>query len=664
MFIKMYLKNGFVLLLAFVLFCCKKNELDTGFLNKEAINQADTTAIWLQKRYNYNNSKKYFLVFDTYYTTKIQKQKYNDAAKILRIVSKLLSDNSDYNAPFLNKIICFDSTYSKNIAPHKTIFVSNYLANNYLDKGDFKNSETYFKKSISINPLDYQSTAAIAQAYSGLSFIYFETGQQKLSLQSNLKSLFYYKKSNDSAGMGLVNMNYSRVYRALKNRKLAYAYVNKAIHFFYKIQDTSKLYTALYNKIGIYEDFSDPKMNALMDSVFIEYNKSRFDNNALKIAIWNCRIENLIAEKKLAQAKQMIDELRPIVKKLNSTDWTDDFDGILIKYELALHPKNADLSKIINLIEPLYQKKQFRYLVWYYTVLKKYCIQNHDYKNALKFNEALIKVKDSIGTISMQDKIVEIETKYQTTQKTQQILLQDSTIESNRSTIAALILTVLSMLLAIIIYLYQQKQKKLKQRQLVAQEYTKQLLEKMEEERKRIASDLHDSVNHELLVLRNSFNTKTDLIDAKIESIMNDVRNISRNLYPILFSKIGLVASIKQMIKRLQNENDFLVISDLQYTKSLSTSNELQLYRIIQEVLSNTIKHSEALAAKITIKSLPETTFVELRDNGIGFNVPEVLTAENAFGLHNILERSKVIGGDAKITSDNQGTVVTITIKN
>ena len=232
MFIKMYLKNGFVLLLAFVLFCCKKNELDTGFLNKEAINQADTTAIWLQKRYNDNNSKKYFLVFDTYYTTKIQQQKYNDAAKILRIVSKILSDNSDYNTLFLNKIICFDSTYSKNIAAHKTIFVSNYLANNYLDKGDFKNSEKYFKKSISINPLDYQSTAAIAQAYSGLSFIYFETGQQNLSLQSNLKSLNYYKKINDSTGMGQVNMNYSRVYRALKNQKLAYAYVNKAIRFF------------------------------------------------------------------------------------------------------------------------------------------------------------------------------------------------------------------------------------------------------------------------------------------------------------------------------------------------------------------------------------------------------------------------------------------------
>ncbi|MEP6804286.1 MAG: ATP-binding protein, partial [Flavobacterium sp.] len=193
--------------------------------------------------------------------------------------------------------------------------------------------------------------------------------------------------------------------------------------------------------------------------------------------------------------------------------------------------------------------------------------------------------------------------------------------------------------------------------------YTKQLLEKTEEDRKRIASDLHDSVSHELLSLKNSFEEKSEVTDKKIDTIINDIRIISRNLHPIMFDKIGLKASIEQLVERTQSINNFMVTAEIKYNNSLQTSDELQLYRIIQETLSNIIKHANAVAAKITITENSELLNIEIKDNGTGFNVAEKLSGNSAFGLHNIMERAKAINGESKIVSDKNGTIITIEIK-
>ena len=623
----------------------------------------DATLSYLGTHDNYQDKTKYLSVFYHYYNKKILRNDYKNATKAIDSVSETMVFNYDFTSPFYSTIKVFDSLYRKKQPELKTTFVDTYLGNYYFDKGDFKKSCDYFIKICELEPDDYNSCKKIARAYYELSYVYGCIGKQNLSLEANHKAALYFESINNLTGMATVYANYVNIYRAIRDKKNAYLNCNKAIDCCIKTKNQYDKYMGLYNKICIYDDFADPKTSKLIDSVRLDFAKSTYKSDILNMAFSNYKALYLLREDKIKEAKKLLDELKPLVTSINSEIWKQDYESAVAQYEVMSDAKNLDIKAIQSKIGILKDNKQFQNLASFLNVLKKYSVAKNDYKNALFYEEEIKKANDSMGSNIVKEKIIEVETKYQTQKKQQQIQLQDKTIDNNRSTIAALILTLLSLLLIGIIYLYQQKQKKMKQRQIVAEEFTKQLLEKMEDERKRIASDLHDSVNHELLVLRNSFNTKTDLIDAKIESIMNDVRNISRNLYPILFSKIGLVASIKQMIKRLQNDNDFLVVADLQYTKSLSTSNELQLYRIIQEVLSNTIKHSQALAAKITILSTSDNTFIELRDNGIGFNVPNVLTAETAFGLHNIIERSKLIGGIATITSDKEGTVVTINIK-
>ena len=160
--------------------------------------------------------------------------------------------------------------------------------------------------------------------------------------------------------------------------------------------------------------------------------------------------------------------------------------------------------------------------------------------------------------------------------------------------------------------------------------FTSQLLSKTEDERKRIASDLHDSVSNELINLRHALEEKSLSFKSQIDSILEEVRSISRNLSPTLFDKLGLKESIEQLTDRAQTQNRFMLTADLEYSGVLSTDVELQLYRIIQEATTNMIKHSNALAGKITLQEDSKFVYAEIKDKGKGFDVDKMLEKETA----------------------------------
>lgn len=648
--------------LLILLGCSDKKENNVVFV-KEQPTKEDATKVWLRESENYQNDKNYFPVFYNYYNNKIAQKNYSDAAKILDVVSTKLVYFYDFNETFLATIKNFDNKYRAKLPALKTTFVDNYYANYYYDKGDFQKSCDYFIKITSLEPNDYKSCYKIARANYELSYVYFGMGKQDVSLQANHKALKYYNKINDIEGLGAVYNNYADIYKATRNNQKAIEYINKGIQCFVKTGNTYDTYMSLYNKISIYSSASDVKMIALIDSTYSAYNKSKFDSDVLKIAFSDFKAENLLRENKLIEAKRILDELKPIVEKVNSENWTQDYNATVAKYEIKANPKNANINAIQTAIPSLTENKQFEKLTLFYSVLKTHAIDNDNYKKALFYNEELNKVEDSIGNITMHNKIAELETKYQTEKKEQQIVLHEKTILNKNTTIALLASLFIGLFLIIVIYIIKQKQKKLKLEKLNTQQYTKQLLEKTEEERKRIASDLHDSVSHELLSLKNSFEEKTNLTNQKIDAIINDIRIISRNLHPIMFDKIGLKSSIEQMVERTQSVNEFMVTAEIDYKNALNSSEELQIYRIIQEALSNIIKYSNAIAAKITIKENKDLLTIEIKDNGKGFDFEKTLANSDSFGLHNIIERSRAIGGQAKITSDSNGTIVYIEIK-
>jgi two-component system NarL family sensor kinase len=351
------------------------------------------------------------------------------------------------------------------------------------------------------------------------------------------------------------------------------------------------------------------------------------------------------------------------VLSLNSAISTQEYRVAMARLNSKQNKGIGDTKFVLGAIDGFKEAQNFTRVRDLYAVLYNDAIDRNDYKKAMLYKDNMIEATDSLGSKEMANKVVELNTKYQTKKREQQIALKKKTILNNNITIALLISCLIGFLLFVIALNLIRKQKQLKAERQNVQQYTKQLLEKTEEERKRIASDLHDSVSHELLGLKNTFEEKSEITNAKIDSIINDIRIISRNLHPIMFDKIGLKSSIEQLVERTQSMHDFLVTSEIDYNETLPVADELQIYRIVQEALSNIIKYANAVAAKITISERNSSFLVEIKDNGIGFNVSETLNGKDAFGLHNIIERSRVIGGEAKILSDKKGTIITVEIK-
>jgi signal transduction histidine kinase len=370
----------------------------------------------------------------------------------------------------------------------------------------------------------------------------------------------------------------------------------------------------------------------------------------------------LITENKLKEAKKIIDQIVPTVKKMNSQNTNILFNSIWLDYKIKNNEK-IDTDLLVKKVIPyLIDNENYQKLLVYYTVLKENAINNQDYKVALLYEEKLNDANNMLGKNLNSNKVIELDKKYQTQKKEQQIVIQEKTIATKNAIIAWLAFLFLMLFTIIFIYRNKQKQKQIELDSINIQRYTKQLLEKIEEERKRIASDLHDSISHELLEFKNVANGNLEETNIKIDGIINDIRSISRNLHPIMFDKIGLKASVEQLMERAQVANNFMVTADVDYKSSLSSSDELQVYRIIQEALSNIIKYADAVAAKILVTEKEKTIYIEIKDNGKGFNVKKTLNSSDAFGLHNIIERSRAIGGKAKIKSDGNGTIVSIII--
>lgn len=423
------------------------------------------------------------------------------------------------------------------------------------------------------------------------------------------------------------------------------------------------MYIGLINKIAFYEFLKDNRKEALIDSVYKVFIANKVQSDILKIKIYNFKAENLIHKNKLDQASDMLAKSKIVVDKVNSSDLTIEYNVTNALYQIKKNPNFSDFENIKKALPTLIANQQYEKVNLFYGVLQQSAIQKKDFKNAFAIEKQIEVIADSISDITERINVAETETKYETQKKQQQIVLQEKSITNKNTTIALLASLFVGLFLTVLVYINKQKQKKLLSEKETVQNYTKQLLEKTEEERKRIASDLHDSVSHELLSLKNTFLEKTDQTNTKIDAIINDIRVISRNLHPIMFDKIGLKDSIIQLVERTQLTNNFLITAEIDYKNSLTNIHELQVYRILQEALSNIIKYANAIAAKITLTEDDKNIYIEIKDNGTGFDVAAALDGKNAFGLHNIIERSKAINGLAKISSSATGTVISVKIK-
>jgi PAS domain S-box-containing protein len=217
-----------------------------------------------------------------------------------------------------------------------------------------------------------------------------------------------------------------------------------------------------------------------------------------------------------------------------------------------------------------------------------------------------------------------------------------------------------------------------RQAEQAMQQLTGRLLQLQDEERRRIAAELHDSLGQSLAIIRNrvmiclraSFDEERlrdqmEEISSTVTSAIDEVREITHNLRPYELDRLGLVAAIKSMIRKVSDSSSIRLLSDLEQIDGLlSKEAETSVYRIVQEGLNNVIKHAEATEARVTIKKEGPQVIVTVRDNGKGI-IPHIPGGNgkngSGFGLAGIAERARMLGGIQQLISEpGHGTILTV----
>jgi signal transduction histidine kinase len=146
-----------------------------------------------------------------------------------------------------------------------------------------------------------------------------------------------------------------------------------------------------------------------------------------------------------------------------------------------------------------------------------------------------------------------------------------------------------------------------------------------------------------------------------IKETMIDVRQILRNLSPLVLQEYGYIAAVTGLVNKINETKQVhfsLEAPDMQL--QLSKENELMLYRITQELINNVLKHAEAKHVWLIIKLYEEKIVLNIEDDGKGFDVNAL---KDGYGLHNLDARTKLLQGSFAINSDQgKGTRVIIEI--
>lgn len=191
-----------------------------------------------------------------------------------------------------------------------------------------------------------------------------------------------------------------------------------------------------------------------------------------------------------------------------------------------------------------------------------------------------------------------------------------------------------------------------------------QYINGIEKERSRIAGELHDDVGSrlsylkQLMVTHSNESTKTA---DQLEQLIKDVRQLSHDLAPPLAHVSGLVPLIEKLITETRLVTGLEIKFQEHNYKEVLNSNQIQqVYRIIQEVLNNILKHAQATRVDVQIFGHQGEVNISIEDNGIGFNPSEV---PDGMGLNQMRIRMESMGGRIEINSHpGKGTLVLIII--
>ncbi|MFK7952416.1 MAG: ATP-binding protein [Ekhidna sp.] len=494
-------------------------------------------------------------------------------------------------------------------------------------------------------------------------------------IQNEAKNLDDTIYANQLRQNGFINIG--KNYLGLENWLLAIKYSKEALKI-----DTGNKRSLAISHLNISAAYLQLE---LLDSVFYHTKKcvqlsQEINNQFIEI---NALLNQISAHEKGEEYEKALKQSDIIIERSLSINH-------IAGYALALSLKGNVLAKsgvhfeaikVFNKAVELGKKYQdFEYLEDCYESMSETFARVKDYDNAYKYYQLYDQINDSIRSEATQKSYNDILVKYETAQKEQQIIEKELEVQTKEATISnqqnAIILIAFGagflLLLGFIFYAHIKN----KQKQAIAIEKEngfKNVINATEQERSRISKDLHDGIGQELSALKLSLNSVIDRskdddqkkelakIASSFSNSADEVRSISHQMMPRALMEQGLIPAIDDLMKNaFQHSNTTFTLEESGINERFNERIEVSVYRIIQELINNIIKHAEANQVSVQLIAKGNNLLVFVEDDGKGFDASN---QKEGHGLINIKSRTEMINGSVNFEpSSNKGTFVSLSI--
>ncbi len=555
-------------------------------------------------------------------------------------------------------------------AVHLKIDSVNALPYDFMVSHPRKAIEVFTENIKRAHALDYKP--AEARAYELLNGAYFINGKWKKSTEAILQAIKIYDQIGDIEN--LVGA-YGRLgYQQRRwDFKSALKEIRRGIRLAQKYNYKEKLWT-LYDDYGVLQEESHN-----LDSALFYYKKALELHVELKDSVGTPFSLNNIAgiysmKGEYGKALDYIsqsDAYRKLEKgefgRASNLAIRAEINKSMGRLDSALYYYNKSLKKAIAIgykviIRDNYQK-----------ITEIYELKN-DFKKALETQQKAIAYNDSLLNVETNRTISELEVAYETEKKDRQIVQNKLEIRRHKSQILISIILIIALLVFVTgLYRFQSlKRKQIKNELELKNQIEKANLEqKLTNEKLRISRELHDNIGSNLTFLISNMDNMGYTV--KDENILYKLKRMSsfgretlaelRNSIWAMKRKAGglsdLILKINELKQNLQEEPNIpLIIVERQvlYEPHFSSVQMLNLYRIVQEAVNNTIKYAGATQIKILFSEENNALQLTISDDGKGFDVARI---QKGNGLQNMQHRCRETGGEWHLTSTKAGTVIT-----
>ena len=553
-----------------------------------------------------------------------------------------------------------------------------YTALVHSNMGRYDSAFYYYEKSeklaaITKNPLN-KVKIAINRANA-----YHLTGNDNKAVENHLEGISYLESIRDSTRLADAYANLAAVYDQLKNNQQLIFYLKKAILIAPNEATGSKALS--YGDLAVAYLKVD-SLDLAKSNLIKSDSLSRIGNNLqiLPFFIDSNWGEYYRTKKEHVKAIGYYKKSLKTALNLNYRHFATDILLYLGQsYEGIGDSKSAeksyleaiDLGKELGFV--VIQQRAHGYLSSLYNnrgqVQKAY--------DNLKLFDTL---KDSLNLGEQAKQINQLETRFQSEKKDKEIAEQklaiadqELAITQSKSKTRTMSILIVSLLLASILlwFLFQQRQKRIQQQLVTIQREhevrtLESLMEGEEKERFRIAKELHDGVNGDLSAIKFKLSSLLEMNNtvikeavAMIDNSCEQVRAISHNLVPPSLKNFSLLEAVDEYCQSMNSIHDpevhFQNVGDPIH---LDKKKEANLFRIVQELVTNSIKHAEAKEINVQLSHLENTLQLTVEDNGKGFD-PKTVKSDG-IGMQNVQSRVDYLNATMDFVSNEKGTSYTI----